>query len=193
VPGAVDVLCDAFAHYPVMHFVLGPARAEYSEHLRLFCQFAVMSRVYRREFILGIADGGMLQGVATVSRPAVSASSPELKLLREETWNRLGSAARVRYEEYSSAIARFIPAETHLHLNMLGVRHAAHGKGYARTLLEAVHALSREDATSSGVSLTTEVEANVSLYERFGYRLLGRIEFAPRFSAWGFFRANSLS
>jgi GNAT superfamily N-acetyltransferase len=187
----VDVLCDAFGHYPVMQFVLDSGRAEYSERLRRFVQFTVMSRVYRREFIFGIADGGTLQAVATVSRPAVSANPPELSTLREATWNALGSAVRARYEAYSSAVAGFVPAEPHLHLNMIGVRHAAHGQGYARKLLETVHALSREDAASSGVSLTTEVEANVALYEHFAYRQLGRTEFAPGLSAWGFFRANS--
>jgi GNAT superfamily N-acetyltransferase len=150
-----------------------------------------MSRVYRREFIFGIADGDTLQGVATVSRPSVSANPPELSALREETWIRIGSTARARYETYNSAVARFIPTEPHLHLNMLGVRHTAHGQGLARKLLEMVHALSREDPASSGVSLTTEVEANVSLYQHFGYLLLGRVEFAPGLPAWGFFRANS--
>ena len=187
----VDVLCEAFADYPVMRFVLGPRRARYSEHLERLIHFFVMARVHRQEFLLGVADRGTLQGAALVSRPAGSESPPELSVLREDLWGELGSSARARYEAFGAALARVSVAAPHIHLNMIGVRSAAHGKGHGRRLLEHVHALSHEDPASSGVTLNTEDEANVPLYERFGYELVGQVEVAPGLTSWGFFRPDS--
>ena len=191
VAGVVDVLCDAFAEYPVMRFVLGPGHGPDSDHLRRLIYFFVMARVYRREYLFGIVEDGVLQAVALVSRPSVSGSPPELMALRDAVWGELGSAARERYEAYGALIVPFLLPEPHLHLNMIGVRHDAHGRGHARRLLEHVHAFSRDDPASSGVSLTTETEANVALYEYFGYRLLGRVEVATGLTSWGFFRPDS--
>jgi GNAT superfamily N-acetyltransferase len=73
---------------------------------------------------------------------------------------------------------------------MVGVppRHQGHGLG--RALLERVHRMSRERADSRGVTLTTETEANVSYYERLGYRIVGRETVAPGLETWGFFRPD---
>jgi ribosomal protein S18 acetylase RimI-like enzyme len=187
----VAVVCDAFADYPVMRFVLGDDREQYPARLRRFAHFIVMARVYRQEFIVGIAEGDALQGAALVSIPARAVTSAPLDALREELWRELGADARARYDAYGAAFARFVPPDHHLHLNVLAVRHAAHGKGYARKLLEHVHALSREDPASNGVSLTTENEANVSLYEHFGYRVVGQVEISPGLMCWGFFRPDA--
>ena len=78
----------------------------------------------------------------------------------------------------------------HIHLNMIGVRQAAQGRGWARDLLEATHAMSLEDAASRGVSLTTEVEENVSLYEHFGYQVVGQGEVDGVFTTWTMFRED---
>jgi GNAT superfamily N-acetyltransferase len=190
VADVVDVVSDAFADYPVMRYVLGH-EDHYRGHLRRFVHFMVMARVYRNELIAGIAEDGLLQGVALVSVPAHTVTSAPLDALREALWHELGAAARARYEAYGAAFARFVPAEYHYHLNVLGVRHAAHGKGYARKLLDYVHALSRDDPQSSGVSLTTENPANVPLYEHVGYRVIGEVEITPGLVCWGFFRADS--
>ena len=187
----VDVLCEAFSDYPVMEFVLGPRRGRYSEHLQLLIRFFVTARVYRREFILGVADRGRLQGAALVSLPSGSGGPPELNALREDLWSELGSSARARYEAFGAALTGVSVPAPHIHLNMIGVRRAAHGKGRGRKLLEHVHALSCEDPVSSVVTLNTEDEANVPLYKRFGYRLVGQVEVAPGLSSWGFFRRDS--
>jgi GNAT superfamily N-acetyltransferase len=186
----VDVVHDAFFDYPVMRFVIGPDSARYSEHLRRFVNFIVMARIHRDEVMFGVADEGALQGVALVSVPSRVVVSPSLDAVRDELWAELGADARARYEAYNAIASPFMPRENHYHLNVLAVRHAAHGKGYARPLLERVHALSADDPGSSGVSLTTELEKNVSLYEYFGYRVVGRAEFAPGLTCWGFFRPD---
>jgi len=187
----VDVLCEAFADYPVMQFVLDPGRRRYRKRLQLLIHFFVMARVYRREFLLGVADRGALQGAALVSRPSDSGSPPELNALREDLWSELGSSARARYEALGAALTGVSVPAPHIHLNMIGVRRAAHGRGHGQKLLEHVHALSRDDPNSSGVTLNTEDEANIPLYERFGYRLLGQVQVAAGLRSWGFFRPDS--
>jgi GNAT superfamily N-acetyltransferase len=184
----VDVVCDAFADYPVMRFVLGREREDYPDRLRRFVHFIVMARIHRDEFIFGIEDDGALQGAALVSLPSRTVTSPPLDALRDALWAELGADARARYDSYAATSGRFMPPEYHYHLNVLAVRHAAHGKGYSRPLLEHVHALSAGDSRSSGVSLTTETAKNVPLYEHFGYRIVGQAEFSPGVTCWGFFR-----
>jgi hypothetical protein len=58
-----------------------------------------------------------------------------------------------------------------------------------RRILDAVHAMSASHPESLGTSLTTEVAANVSLYEHFGYRRVGH-ETLPELESWGLFRED---
>jgi GNAT superfamily N-acetyltransferase len=198
----VDVLHESFFDYPVMRAILGDD-GDYDSRLRQLVTFFTMARVLRREVMLGIpaavgaagpidpASPARLDAAALVSYPDARESPPELAELRERTWKDLGDAARSRYEEFGAACAPFEVAAPHLHLNMIGVRRGAQGKGLARPLMEAVHRLSRDDASSTGVSLTTEVETNVALYEYFGYRVIGTAKTGAGFTTWGFFRSDS--
>lgn len=185
-----DVLCDAFAGYPVMQYVLGPIPGPYLDHVRQLIAFFVEARVHRREWLLGIADQDTLQGAALVSRPSGPASPPELAALRERLWTRLGDEALARYEALGVAFDRLQAPAPHLHLNMIGVRRAAAGSGYGRRLLDHVHALSLADPESAGVMLNTEVAGNVRLYERFGYAVVGQVEIEPGLTSWGMFRPD---
>jgi ribosomal protein S18 acetylase RimI-like enzyme len=78
----------------------------------------------------------------------------------------------------------------HIHLNMIGVSRAAQGSGLGRKLIDHVHLMSRQDASSQGVTLTTEDPANVPLYEHFGYTVVGQTRVSPTLGAWGFFRPD---
>ena len=187
-PDIVSVLCEAFRDYPVMRWVLSDS-ADYDTGLRRLVGFFTASRVHRDEPMLGARRGGTLTGVALLSRPERK-SPPGLAALREETWSELGRDARARYETFGAAAGSIEIDVPHVHLNMLGVRDAARGTGVARSLLEAVHALSAADASTTGVSLTTETPKNVPLYEHFGYRVVGEADVAGTFTSWTMFRAD---
>ena len=73
---------------------------------------------------------------------------------------------------------------------MLAVPTRYQGQGLARPLLDAVHALSREREDSCGVTLTTEREANVALYQHVGYRVVGRGTIVPGLETWGMYRPD---
>jgi GNAT superfamily N-acetyltransferase len=185
----VSVLCESFFEYPVMRHVLGP-EGDYSSRLERLVTFFVMARVLREEVLLGVRRPGGLIAAALVSYPVARPSPPALATLRDRTWAELGTETRVRYEAFGEATAGFEVEAPHIHLNMIGVRRAAQGQGLGRAVLDAVHGLSTRDANSTGVTLTTEVESNVTLYEHFGYELVGRTQVGSAFTTWGFFRPD---
>ena len=172
-----------------MRYVLGTAPA-YDERLATLIGFFVTARVLRNDLVLGTFAGPVLGGVALVTLPDTSEPPGALEAARAETWRRLGSDARARYEACGRAWQTVGVEEPNLHLNMLGVRRGLQGRGTSRLLLEAVHEASRGRAGSQGVSLTTEDPGNVPLYRHFGYRIVGRARIAPELETWGFFRAD---
>jgi GNAT superfamily N-acetyltransferase len=74
---------------------------------------------------------------------------------------------------------------------MIGVRRDYMGRGLARVLIGAVHELARLDTGSSGVSLDTESEANVSLYQHLGYTLLGHARVDEGLTTWALFKRKN--
>lgn len=195
VPRVVDVLQESFRDYPVMRFVLGPDPdpdpVDYDDRLRTLVHLFVMARVFRDEVLLGVRSDDGLIATALVSRPGGPPSPPEFNALRAEVWSRLGKDAEERYTQFGEACRPFEASEPHLHLNMIGVRASAQGTGLGRRLLEAVHDMSRSDEDSCGVSLTTENPRNVSLYEHFGYEVVGQAVVGPGVTTWGFYRQDS--
>lgn len=189
VPDVVSVLAEAFFEYPVMRFVLG-AGSDYGARLDELVTFFVKARVLRGEVLLGVRSPGGLGAAALVSHPGRGENPPELATLREETWARLGPGPRARYEAFGSAVAAFEVPAPHIHLNMIGVRRSAQGQGLGRALLDMVHGLSDSDEVSTGVTLSTEVESNVPLYEHFGYGVIGSTEVESAFTSWTMFRPD---
>ena len=187
---ATEVLCEAFHDYPVMRWVLAPAGADYDRRLARMVGFFVAARTFRGEPLLGIDHEGSLGAVAMLSDPTGPPSPPELAVEREAMWSDLGQEARLRYEAFGAACAPLLVTEPHLHLNMIGTRRNARGKGYGRLLLEHVHAMSDRDPDSGGVSLTTEDPANVPLYESFGYEITGHAQRVAEVETWAFYRPN---
>jgi hypothetical protein len=51
-----------------------------------------------------------------------------------------------------------------------------------------VHALSRDDPESGGVSLSTENPRNVALYEHVGYVVRGHAIVSPELETWALYR-----
>lgn len=184
----VSVLAESFSDYPVMRYVLGGG-ATYGRRLLTLIGFFVAARVLRQEPVLGVRDAaGQLAAVAIVTLPRSAPEPLELTSRREVVWTELGAAARGRYEAYGTACSQFAIQEPHHHLNMIGVRPSHAGRGLARMLLEAVEDMVRSDPASAGVSLTTETSWNVSLYQHFGYRMVGRVRVAEDLDSWSFFR-----
>jgi GNAT superfamily N-acetyltransferase len=173
-----------------MRFVLGTEPKGYTDNLKGLLGFFVTARALHGEPLLGIRDGANLNAAALVSRPARRVAPAALDELRERVRAELGASARARYEAFGAACAPFQADVPHIHLNMIGVRPSAQGKGLGRTLIEPVHLLSWNDTESGGLSLSTEDARNVPLYEHLGYRPAGHATVAPRLETWGFSRPD---
>ncbi len=183
----VAVLAEAFAHYPVMRYVLGSNSAMQLERLvRLF----VMARVLRGEPMLGVRDGSELVAAGIVSFPGAEPAPPAFLALRADTWRRLGLDAERRYTSYGEATGPFPFPAGSVHLNMIGVRNDHQRKGLGRLIIDAVHGISRARPGSVGVSLTTEHSANVAYYSGLGFELVGHARIGPGLESWGFFRRD---
>ena len=190
-PAILDVFCDAFADYPVMRYVLGPGGHSPSR-LRQLIGYFVLRRVRLGGPMFGARTAdGTLAGVATMTVPIESVAAPDLLAARDQVFDTLGQDCRARHDAYARAATLFGSIGPHHHLNMLGVRHAWHGQGVGRSLLEAVSDLAQSDPRSAGVSLTTETSENVKLYEHCGYKVVGEARVADSFQTWGLFRPRN--
>jgi GNAT superfamily N-acetyltransferase len=189
----VDAFSDAFHDYPVMRFVLLPdGDGHYDIRLRRLVELFVSGRAHRNDPMFGLRDpSGTLIGAATMTRPTSAEPPASFLALRDSIWSELGPGARARYEAFSSATQQFTIPSPHHHLNMIGVRRAFQGRGLARVLLAGAHDLARSDPDSSGVTLTTELPANVRLYEHFGYRVYGHARVGLGLETWTLYRAHS--
>lgn len=189
---AVAALCDAFRDYPVMRYVIGDAGARYDEHLRRLVGYFTLARFSRAYPVLGIeADDGRIVAVANINPPQAVPRPPELERAYEVLRAALGDAAIARYQAFVTVCEPFEPSEPHFHLGMIGVVASEQGRGHARRLLDALHAMSRDDSGSSGVSLTTETPANLPFYEHFGYRVRGHGTTPDGgLTSWTLFRPN---
>ena len=185
-----DVVTDAFRYYPVPRYVMGDDSEESTVGMRHLIRFFVMARALRQEPIFGVDVDGQLTGVALVSNPSGPPVPEAFVALREQTWALLGPDVRRRYEAFGQATQRFSVDEPHLHLNMLAVRRAYHGRGFGRRLLEVVHALAEASSVFRGVTLTTEEPANVGLYQHFGYDVIGHERVGEGLETWGMYRRN---
>lgn len=180
-------MCDAFHDYPVMRYLIGLGHVDYDDRLRRLVEFFVFRRMRNDAPMLGMEDGNELVAAATMTLPVEPEPPSDVLARRDALWRDLGDAARQRYETYANTTRAFAIAEPHHHLNMIGVRHAHMGRGLARPLLEAVARLAEEDPRSFGVSLTTEAVKNLSLYEHFGYEIVGHARVSPELESWGLF------
>jgi GNAT superfamily N-acetyltransferase len=194
---AVEVFCDAFAEYPVMRYVLG-ASPDYADRLRELVTLTVMGRVLGNDPLLAIDCDGRAVACATLTEPGSTAttepgdvtSAADLDELAERTWQLLGADGRDRHRVFFDAVNTVGVEQPNVHVNMIGVVGPYLGQGLARLLLNEVHARSAAHSESEGVSLTTEFPANVSLYEHFGYEIVGHVQVDEGLETWGFFRRD---
>jgi GNAT superfamily N-acetyltransferase len=187
----IDVFTDAFEDYPLMRWVL-EAEGGTPDGLRKLITLFVSRRVMRGGPMLGVFDRKRLVAAATLTRPLEPEPPQSVAALTDDTWRTLGDVARERYQAYTDTVSPFFTSMgAHLHLNMLGVRASHMGRGLARPLLEAVQQMSDDDPGSSGVSLTTERDRNVQLYEHFGYAVVAHNPVSDAVKTWGLFRRRA--
>jgi GNAT superfamily N-acetyltransferase len=186
---AIDVLCAAFADYPVMRYVLADAGTRYDDRMRDLFGFFCNKRLARNWPVLGVRVDGQLAAVALISEPGGAPPPPELEALRAELAASIGDEALARLERYEEESDVDAPQEPHHFLGVLGVRPGNQGRGLARILLDELARMCAAHPESTGVCLNTEDADNVPLYEHMGYRVLGR-RTIDSLETWCMFRAD---
>lgn len=185
----IDVLAAAFRDYPVMRYALSDAGDDYGARLRELIGFFCDARLTRGWPVLGIRDGQELAAAALVSEPRYLPAPPDLKRKHLQVARIIGREAFDRMAQYERQSTGHEPEEPHYFLGMVGVAPGHQGKGYGRTLLDHVQALSEADADSTGVTLSTEDPANVPYYQRVGYRVIAEAD-VGNIHTWCMFRPN---
>ncbi len=89
-----------------------------------------------------------------------------------------------RYAKVDAFMHEHHPKSRHYYLFMLGTEPERQGQGLGRVLLDSLG--DRADAAKTDIYLETDVAANVKLYERFGYEVIGEGEVKPfdRLKMW---------
>ena len=92
-----------------------------------------------------------------------------------------------RYMRFTTSVRPKVP---HYYLVFIGIAPEAQGRGLGRAIIEEIHARVDADETSAGIGLDTENEANVTYYEKFGYKLIDQ-RIIDSVTVYAMFRAKS--
>jgi GNAT superfamily N-acetyltransferase len=176
---ASRTLTQAFHDYPVFTYVFPDAcerRNELPLLLQSFLQFGVLNgEVY--------ATSRNLEGVAVWMPPDHTSGSPPVPEVSQDALDRMAYFGGQLYDVRK----RHVPS-SHWFLMIIGVIPELQGQGYARTLLNPV--LARIERQHLPCYLDTEVEKNVAIYQRYGFRVVDdSIVVGTGIRSWGMLRA----
>jgi ribosomal protein S18 acetylase RimI-like enzyme len=183
-PVAQHVLARAFHDDPMMRYVIP------DDHVRPRALQTLMGF-----FVRPSLSGGRIlatterSGVAAVLDPGKTSLSPG-QVVRAGllgTVARLGLASTRRLlavERVGTRLHRVMGDQPHLYLAVLGVDPAHRGTGLGGRLLEAT--VARAEAQGVPTYLETMNERNVTLYERYGFEVVGHDDsFGGQMGVWG--------
>jgi ribosomal protein S18 acetylase RimI-like enzyme len=163
---AVAVLCMAFNSDPAARWTYPDAHVYVSHFPQVVRAFG--GNAFERG--TGHQVSGF-RGAALWLPPGVHPDQEALGAIMQE------SVPADRLEEVTGVFERmgaYHPAEPHWYLPMIGVDPAHQGRGYGSALLR--HALNQCDKDCVAAYLESSNPANVPLYERHGFAVLGTIQ-----------------
>jgi ribosomal protein S18 acetylase RimI-like enzyme len=173
--GFIEVMALAFARDPLFLKAFG-ARGEerWERSVTSFLSFMFdMNRLMRGAprglFVDGrLAACALLEPRVSPFASAVGGIASALRFLPVAValpWH-----ATVFLNAYTKRTRAEAPRAPHGYLVMVGVLPQAQGGGFGRRMVEDAIRRTRADPGATGIALDTENEANVRLYERWGFR-----------------------
>ena len=163
---AIAVVTLAFATDPVARW-LYPDAADYLTHFPHFIR-GFAGAAFEAETAYMTSD---MSGAALWLPPGFGADDEQLNELFELT---VPERLKPELFEMFDQMAAFHPKEPHWYLPMIGVETRSQGKGIGAKLMR--HALERADADGLPAYLESSNPRNISLYERFGFAVVGTIK-----------------
>src|SRR4051794_28893 len=171
---AAHMLSRAFADDPLMRYLFAERGRDYRSCLRAIFQYQCALQLELGWPLLGLIPRTRIAGVVGIGLPEQSTWPKSVMELQTALTNQMGSQAVERLDRYAARTNGHFPDEPLFYVRMIGVRPASQGQGYAHLLLEEVHRRSEAHPQSKGVALDTENVANVEIYKRLGYQVVGR-------------------
>lgn len=171
----IEVMAQAFETDPLFLKAFG-LRGEGGRGRRVtsFLSFMFDMNRLMRGTPRGVFLGGRLTACALLEPPlspfasTLGAFASALRFLPVAF--RLPGNGTAFLNSYTQRTRAAAPRRAHGYLVMVGVRPQAQGQGLGRRLVEDAIARTRADLRATGIALDTENEANVRLYERWGFR-----------------------
>lgn len=178
IEGVVAPLVVAFATDPFVRWVF----AEPRQYLTYFPQ---LMRIHIGR-VLG--DGGVHQTTDSKASalwfsPNTHPDVPALMRVFEEAFD---APSVERVFSVLQQMGAYEPAEPHWYLRSIGVDPASQGRGYAKALLE--YGLRKCDREGMPAYLEASGERSIGLYQRFGFKVLGKIQVADAPPLWPMLR-----
>jgi GNAT superfamily N-acetyltransferase len=164
----ISALTLAFIADPVMRWMY-PKPAAYLEHFPAFAA-AFASASFRAETTWFSEEGG---GAACWQPRDVE---PDSELIASTMFSTVDEAQHETLESILGKMEAFHPTEPHWYLAIVGVEPARQGHGLGTQLMEG--ALERCDEEGLIAYLESSNPANISLYQRHGFEIIGEIQAA---------------
>jgi len=170
----MDAACEliglAFADNPNTLTVAGGNRAKACQMTQAAVRVAKLGRKYSHVMIA--EDGERLVGVLNaVAWPHCQMRTAEKLKIVLAVLPAMGPAL-ARQLKISNAWAKRDPGEPHWHLGPIAVRPEFQGSGVGKAMLASFLGMADEQGLPS--YLETDVDRNVALYEKFGFRVIAR-------------------
>ena len=174
-PGDMDAACEvlglAFQDNPNTLAVL---RGDRSKARRMMQAAARVAKLGRRYSHVLVAEEGRVVGVLNAAEwPNCQLSIGE-KLQAASVVIRVVGVGLPRSLRMMSVWAKHDPQERHWHLGPIGVHPELQGRGVGKALLGSF--LKTVDEQRSPAYLETDVDRNVVLYEKFGFKVIAHAE-----------------
>lgn len=188
----VDLIARAFKNDPLFTHALSSDLEK-----RSFSRFLLEKSLILGEYSIVIKDYTTTLGVASYEKDSGSVLKGLINMLRldflreiitlKSTLSPESFAFFNRYMRFTTSVRPKVP---HYYLVFIGIAPEAQGRGLGRAIIEEIHARVDADETSAGIGLDTENEANVTYYEKFGYKLIDQ-RIIDSVTVYAMFRAKS--
>jgi ribosomal protein S18 acetylase RimI-like enzyme len=174
--GDMDAICEvigrAFADNPNTLAMVRGDRAKAQRVMRGTVRVAKFGRTC--SYGLVAEQGDRVIGALNAAQwPQCQLSAGE-KARSAPTMLRVMGTALPRAMKVVGVWAKHDPKEPHWHIGPIGVIPELHGQGVGQALLGAF--LETADEDGAFAYLETDVDRNVQLYEKFGFRVIGQLD-----------------